>query len=149
MYMKNSIKKIVILALLPLVFGGCSDLFSTQDRTFQGDPVVEITPGNTSVDEGESVTLDVQLIGEQRSSDLEVNISTGGEAQAGTHYSAPGSSVTINAESSAATLAIDTIDGSLDSGDTVELVVELTGTNDSDISVAENLGSSTVTIVGL
>ena len=88
----------------------------------------------------------IQLIGEQRSSDLQVNYSTGGDAQAGTHYQALSGSATIPSGSSSTSITVNTIDAQ-NAGESVSLVIGLTGTN-GDVGVAANVDSSTVFIDG-
>lgn len=148
MYKNNFFNLALALVAMSMVFTtSCDSLFSTQDRSYQDDPKVEVKPTSTSVDEGGEVEISVQLIGPQRDSDLQVNFSTSGSAESGTHYEPLGSSATISAGSSSTVITVNTNDVQ-DEGDSVELVIELTGT-DADVGVATNVSTSTVFIDGV
>lgn len=143
------IKNILTLTLVfvtVLFATSCDTLFPTDDNTYQGQPKVELKPGQTSITEGNQGSVMIQLIGPQRSEDLQVNYSTGGTAQAGTHYEALSGTATISSGSSSTAITVNTLDAQ-DAGDSVELVIGLTGTN-GDVGVAANVDSSTVFIDG-
>ena len=140
-------KKLIILALLPLMFMGCDDLFDVgdTDKVYDGPPLLEFFPLQQEVgqDDG-TITVAVQLIGEQRTTDLPVNFTVNGSstAVAGTHYNiTTPSPVTIASGTSAVDIEIELIDGALAPGDaSVSLVLDLQGTN--DVQADPNLDES-------
>lgn len=145
----KSLTQILTLALLPLMLGAC-DALEVDSRKFDGDPKVEFAPTNATVDEGVvTVTTDIQLIGEQRESDLQVNFTVGDSSTAveGTHYSLGSTSATISAGSSKTEVEVQVLDNSVNDGDTnYELFLNL---QDSEgVEAAENLKTFTLTIRG-
>jgi hypothetical protein len=145
---------LILAALVMLTFTGCDDLFNDGEVTYDGPSKVEFKPeSNTltlSPDSSTTVPVLVQLIGEQRNEDLTVSftVNEGSTAEEGTHYNLPSSSsVTIPAESSSAEIIIDAMgDSGLDPGDTVQLMLELQGTD--QVEAAEELKDYTLTIQG-
>lgn len=133
-----------------LVLTGC-DTFDERDRTFDGDPKLEFAPLAATVDEGDDpVTTRIQLIGEQRGSDLPVDfvVADSSTAEAGVHYSLGSTSASIPANASAVDVTIDILDNTVDDGDTnYELFLVL---QDSDgVEAAVNLRTYTLTIRGV
>lgn len=152
--MKKSMKHILLLAVVfPLVFAGCNDLFDKGDteKAYEGPDVVEIKPQQSEVEEGgSSLTLDVQLISSEglASSDLTVNFTTGGDAEAA-HYDIPGgTSVTITSGSASASFTVNfPADSGLEEGEEVQLTITL---QDGDgFEAAENLKTATIFIQGV
>lgn len=136
------------LLVIVILFGTIScDIFEQRDRTIDtSDPQVAFFPLNRSVGGDGTTTIEVQLIGEQRSSALPLSVSVvSGEttAQQGTHYSLPSNSVTISADSSTAGFDID-YTGSNVTGNDVVLTLELQGTD--QVRAAPNLRRHTLTI---
>jgi carbon monoxide dehydrogenase subunit G len=149
-----SLRGILLLALLGATLAGC-DTFEQRDRTYQGDPKLEFAPLSETIDEpvanpDTSTATSVQLIGEQRSSDLAVNfvVADSSTAESGVHYELSSTSVTIAANSSSAQVPITVLDNSADDGDTnYELFLVL---QDSEgVEAAENLKTFTLTIRGV
>lgn len=141
---------LLFLGAIGLLFSGC-DLFEQRDRTFDDDPKVEFFPLSEVVDEGEgTVTTNVQLIGPQRDSDLQLNFTVDDSSTAveGTHYELNSSSATISANSSSAPVSINVLDNSQDDGGTnYQLYLTLEGS--SGVEPAENLKTYTLTIRGV
>lgn len=140
-------KKLIILALLPLMFLGCDDLFDVgdTDKVYDGPPLLGFFPlqQEVSQDDG-TITVEVQLIAEQRTSDLSVNYTVNGSstAVAGTHYNiVTPSPVTIAAGTSTVDIVIELIDGNLAANDaSVTLVLDMVGTD--DVQADPNLDQS-------
>lgn len=157
--MKNSILvKIVTVIVASLFLSGClNDLFEQENKRFQDNPKIEFRPldqvvSDSDVDDFDpSEPLKVQLIGEQRSSDLSVSFVVDEEsstAEAGTHYNlATSSPITLPANSSVTgPIEIEVIENSVPDGEVVELVLVL---QDADgVEAAENLKTYTLTIEG-
>ncbi len=145
-YIKSSI---LLLVVLPMMIMGCDTLFDKGDTeaVYDGPAQVAFFPleRNSRVVQG-GTTVDVQLIGEQRDSALQVDVAVNAEstAQAGVHYNLGTSSVSIAANSSVATIDIEFIEGSVGAGEEVTILLDITGTNDSSVEIAENLKRSTV-----
>lgn len=135
--------KLLLVAMIAVTTFGC-DLTDIRDRTIDtSDPQVEFFPLSRTVSGSGSTNISVQLIGEQRTSDLNLTVSVvDGKTSAveGTHYTLPSNSVTIPAESNAASF---TVNYSGD-GTAVELVLELQGTE--EVRAAPNLKQHTLTI---
>lgn len=130
-------KKLIIFALLPLMFLGCDDLFDVgdTDKVYDGPPLLGFFPLQQEVNQDDGTfTVEVQLIAEQRTSDLPVNFTVNGSstAVAGTHYNiVTPSPVTIAAGTSTVDIEIELIDGSLAAGAaSVTLILDMVGTND-------------------
>lgn len=127
--MKN---RLLIIALLPLLFFGCDSLFDEGDveKTYDGPTLVAFFPTQQEISLADgSASVEVQLIGEQRSSDLAVSFSVSGEstAQAGVHFNIlTPSPVTLPANSSTVDIQIETIPGSLAEGEAT-LILNLEG----------------------
>lgn len=139
--------KLIILALLPLFLVGCNDLFDTgdTDKVYTGPPLLEFFPLQQEVNQDDgTITVSVQLIGEQRTSDLQANFTVDGSstAVAGTHYNILTSSpVTIAAGTSKVDIEVEVIDGSLAAGaSSVTLILNLEGTN--EVQADPNLDQS-------
>lgn len=157
--MKNSILvKIVTVIVASLFLSGClNDLFEQENKRFQDNPKIEFRPLNQVVSDSDvddfdpSEPLKVQLIGEQRSSDLSVSFVVDEEnstAEAGTHYNLVTSSpITLPANSSVTgPIEIEVIENSVPDGEVMELVLVL---QDADgVEAAENLKTYTLTIEG-
>jgi len=148
--MYKSIKKLLVIALLPLLVTGCDSLFDEGDveREYDGATVVGLFPLTQDADEGDGdVTIEVQLIGPQRSSDVNVTFSTTGTAVAGTNYTVVGgTTVTIPANSSTADITLNIpADNGLNAGDEATILVNITG---GDVEASVNLATSTVFIAG-
>jgi len=145
--------KLLILALLPLFFIGCNDLFDEGDanKVFDGPPQVAFAPLEREANVGAGTTsIEVQLIGAQRDSDLQVNFSVddGSTAEAGTHYNLVTSSpVTLEAGTSTVNVQIQLIAGSVPEGSEVRLTLNLEGASDG-VEAAENLNTSNIFIRG-
>lgn len=140
-------KKLIILALLPLMFLGCDDLFDVgdTDKVYDGPPLLGFFPLQQEVNQDDgTITIEVQLIAEQRTSDLSVNYTVNGSstAVAGTHYNiVTPSPVTIAAGTSTVDIEIELIDGGLAAGDdAVTLVLDMVGTD--DVQADPNLDQS-------
>lgn len=98
-----------------------------------------------------TVTLSIELIGPQRSSDtvFPVTLAEGSTATEGTHVSFPnGKTVTIPANSSFGTLSVNIPDGSLDAGATAAAVIEVMTSQDGAVIPAENWKQFTLTVAG-
>jgi hypothetical protein len=143
-------KKLIVLLVLPLLLSGCNDLFDKGDveKSYDGPPVVGFFPLQQEASiANNTATVQVQLIGEQRSSDLAVNFSVNGSstAVAGTHYNlATSSPVTIAANSSTVNIVINLVAGSLEAGQSRTLLLDLGGGQGVDASV--NLARASVVI---
>lgn len=153
----NPISNILIamkkLLLLTLVLGffttSCSDLFDEGDvkKSYDGPSVVAFYPlqQTRSIAATPVTGVDIQLIGEQRTSDLTVSfaVSSTSTAVSGTHYTLSGTTATIAAGTSSVRVPINLVAGSLAAGE-VKLVLELQGT--SDVPPSENLKLATIFI---
>lgn len=145
----KSLKRILIVALIPLVLGAC-DTLQEEDKSYQDDPKIEFKPRTETVDEGAgTVTTNIQLIGPHRDTDLPVSfvVADSSTAVEGTHYSIGATSATISANSSTTSIDIEVLDNDADDGDTnYELFLVL---QDSEgVEAAENLKTYTLTIRG-
>jgi len=91
-------------------------------------------------------SVEIQLIGEQQSSDLSISygVHSSTTATAGTHYTVTGSSVTIGAGTSTADVNVGISAGDLAAGQEVKLVLELQG--GSGVEPSENLKLATIYI---
>lgn len=149
------IRKLAALTVVALLFMGCNDLFDKGDveGIYDMDPQVELKPLNnqTSLESG-GTAVAVQLIGEQRGDDVAVEYTIDTEdssAEEGVHYEVvTPSPVTIEAGTSATDIVIEYIEDSVEEGDEVTIVIELTGTDASDVTPAANLSRSTTFIGG-
>jgi hypothetical protein len=142
-------KKILIIALLPLILFGCNDLFDTGDteKVYDGPPQVSLFPLQQEVSEiAGTIEIDIQLIGEAQGSDITVSVSAdpASTAEAGVHYNLP-ASATIPSGSNVGTLEVEILDsGAFTSGD-VRLRVNIDSVT-GDIQIAENLRQASVFI---
>ncbi len=135
--------------MIPMVFAGCDSLFDTGDTeaVYEGPTVVAFFPlqqvGRVSQD---NVALEVQLIGEQRSSAVEVTIAVDGSSTAvsGTHFTLPSTTVTIAPNTSIVNVPVNLIEGSISSGE-VDLFLNITGAS-GDVEASENLKQARVII---
>jgi len=151
---------LLMAAGLILSLSAC-DVFEQRDRTFDGDPKLEFFPLTENVAEpdttvsavpGVQIPVEIQLIGPQRDSPLEVNFTVAdtvtdpdelAPAVAGTHYELSSTSVTIPESSSQATFAITLLNDTLDNaGETRQLILNLQTSN--GIEPAENLDTFTL-----
>lgn len=133
------------------------DFLENRDRTYDDDPKLEFAPLTANVNEeaieeagGDStLTTDIQLIGRQRDSDLEVNftIADSTTAEEGTHYTLSSTSATIEANSSSAPVEIQVLDNNADDGDTNHLLY-LALQDSEGVEAAENLKVYELTIRG-
>jgi len=133
---------LLLIALMAVATTSC-DLTEVRDRTIDtSDPQVEFFPLSRTVSGTGATNINVQLIGEQRDSDLNLTVSVSGESTAveGTHYTLPTNSVTIASETSVATFTVN-YSGT---GTPVELILELNGTD--EVRAAPNLRTHTLTI---
>jgi len=145
--------KYTLLVLVAISIVGCGDLFKVDDNSYQGPAKVEFTPlartvGLTPGQSG-AVGVTAQLIGEQRNSDLTFDVSVVDSlttAVEGDHYTLPSTSVTIPADSSSAVYAINVTGANLSEGETVNVAVELQGTD--NVEPATNLKTFTLTLQG-
>jgi hypothetical protein len=147
------LRKLIVLAVATALFAGC-DVFDTGDteKVFDMDPQVELKPqtNQTSLSDG-GTNVAVQLIGEQRSENLNVEYSIDSEstAEEGVHYDiVTPSPVTIESGTSATDIVIEYIEDSVDPGDEVTLIINLEGTDAEDVEPAGNLSTSTTFIGG-
>lgn len=143
--------KLLIALLIPLLFVSCDDLFDKGDveKTYDGPAQIEFKPLQQEANQASgSFDVAIQLIGEQRDSDLTVSFNVDGSSTAveGTHYSLNGTSATIAAGTSAVDVTIDLIDGNLAAGEEVTLILNL---EDADgAAAAPELDQSTTFIFG-
>lgn len=141
---------LLFLGAIGLLFSGC-DLFEQRDRTYNDDPKVEFFPQSEIVDEADTtVTTNIQLIGPQRDSDLQLSYSVDDSSTAveGTHYELNSTSATISANSSSAEVPVTVLDNNQDDGGTnYELYITLEGSN--GVEPAENLKTYNLTIRGV
>jgi hypothetical protein len=150
----NAMKiKLIILLVLPLLLTGClNDLFDKGDveKTYDGPTVVGFFPLQREATLASGATsIQVQLIGEQRTSDLAVSYTVSGSstAVAGTHYTITSPSpVTIAAGTSTVNIGINLIAGSIAAGQNRVLILELQGGEGVDASA--NLATARVIIRG-
>lgn len=145
---------IVFIVLLLLMVTGCDSLFDTGDteKVYDGPPQVAFFPLQREVGVGAGSTwVQVQLIATAaRTSDLTINFAADGAstAAAGTHYNLPGNSVVLPAGEWTVNINVSLIAGSVPAGEEVLLILDLNGTNQDDVVVAENLKRSRIWIAG-
>lgn len=146
--------KILILSMITLLLMSCdmNDLFDKGDaeKVYDGPTVVGFFPLQQEAElSSGTASVEIQLIGEQRSAPLNVAFSVDGSstAQAGVHYNLVSSSpVTLPANSSTVDVQIELIPGSLESGQTGLLILNLEGAEGVDAS--ENLSQARIFIQG-
>jgi hypothetical protein len=150
----KTMKKHIHFLLITLVFAtlsGC-DIFEVEDRSFQDSNVGFATQSNTLTlepSQAGSLSLTVQLIGEQQDQDLTFNVTTidsATTAQAGSDYSLPNSSVTINADSSSAVYTYQVSGQGLSATQPKTLSLRVEGSG--DFESAELLGRHDLTLIG-
>jgi len=146
----KSLKSILVLLLIPLLVGAC-DLLDRRSRKFDDDPKLEFKPLSQTVDEGSgTINVNIQLIGQQRDSDLQVNyvVADSSDAEQGVHFNLPSTSATIPAGESSTEISVEVLDNNIDDGDTnYPLFLNLQDTQ--DVEAAENLKTFTLTIRGV
>lgn len=145
----KSLRILLVFGLIPLVLGGC-DALQVDSRKFDDDPKLEFAPTTQTVDEGAgTVTTSIQLIGEQRDSDLNVSytVADSSTADEGTHYSLGSTSATISAGTSSTDVEVDVLDNSADDEDT-DYVLYLNLQDSDGVEAAENLKTFTLVIRG-
>ena len=143
--------KALIFVLIPLLFVSCDSLFDKGDveKKFSGPAQIEFKPLQQEANQNSgSFEVAIQLIGEQRGSDLNVSFSVDGSSTAveGTHYTLSSTSATIASGTSAATVTVGLIDGNLAAGQEVTLILNLD--DSGDVTAAPNLDQSTTFIFG-
>ncbi|MBD3616389.1 MAG: DUF4843 domain-containing protein [Gracilimonas sp.] len=143
--------KILIALLIPLLFVSCDDLFDKGDveKTYDGPAQLEFKTLQQEVDQADgSFDVTIQLIGEQRDADLNVSFTVDGSSTAveGTHYTLNGTSATIAAGTSSASITIDLIDGAQAAGEEETLILNLQ--DSGDVTAAPNLDQATIFIQG-
>lgn len=150
--MLRFIRPAALVAALAVLTTGC---FEDLAGPYDGPPLVEfaqVEGGYTAVvpDAAGTVTLTVNLIAPPQGSPVTVGVAVGGSASEGTHYTFPeGAQVTIPANSNFGELPINILDGDIPAGETVELELELTESQDGSVEGAENLDDFTLAIEGV
>lgn len=149
--MIKSIKHIALAALMfPMLLAGCNDIFDQGDveKAYEGPDVVGFSDLQSTVTEGSSRTVEVQLISSNgvATSDVNVSITAEGNAPAST-YSLSSNSVTIASGAVSAEFTV-TFPSNTDIGDGDEVTLILT-ISDSDVPAEENLKSTTIFIRGV
>jgi hypothetical protein len=145
--MKNLSLTLVAFVLL---FTSCDSLFDNGDneKVYNGPDVVGFFPLEQTISASTTpgTSVEVQLIGEQKTSDVSVSygVHSSTTATSGTHYTVSGTSVTIPANSSTADINVGLSPGDLTPGQEVKLVLELQG--GSGLQASENLKLATIFI---
>jgi hypothetical protein len=116
---KSVLNKIVIIALVPFIFGACDSIFDEghSKRVFDGEELAFFPLSQEVTDADGSTSVEIQLIGEQRDSDLSVSYSVDGDSEAveGEHFEfATGSPVTLSAGSNTVDININLLEDSVD-----------------------------------
>lgn len=143
--------KLTLILALVATLGTACDSLQQRDRTFDDDPKLEFVPLSNTVDEGDgNQTVNIQLIGPQRDSDLPVSFSVADSstAEEGVHYSLSSTSATIPANSSRTEIQIQVLDDDRENGDS-NLLLYLNLQDSEGVAAAENLKTHTLTIRGL
>lgn len=159
---------ILTLGISVLLLSGC-DVFQQRNRTFDDDPLIEFFPTSETVSEADldavsvdatEVSIEIQLIGPQRNSDLPVSFSAltpadtsisapdAEVAEEGVHYRLPSTSATIPANSSQTTVEVEVLNNDADDGDTNYLLF-LNLEESEGVAAAKNLDRYTMTIRGV
>ena len=153
--MIKSIKHTAIaVLLLPLLFMGCDDLFDKGDveKSYDGPDVVAFADLQSTVNEGSSLTVEIQFISSQGLANSDVNISISAEGVTDdpatpNTYSLSTNSVTISSGTATAEMTVDfPTNGDIGSGDEVVLSLTLTS---SDAAPSEELDTKTIFIRGV
>lgn len=150
--------KVLLVLGLVASLSAC-DLFERRDRSFDDDPKLEFFPLSQSVSEatldeeglgGFMLAPEVQLIGPQQESDLNVNISAADSstAVAGTHYNLPSTSATISAGESQTEIPVEVLNNDQDDGGTVHVLFLNIQGSDGGVTPAENLRTYTLRLEG-
>jgi len=148
LFCKNSSHTPMRLLKLLLVVGlvtslSACDVFEQRERTFDDDPKLEFFPLQASGSEADApntLNVEIQLIGPQRESDLDVSFSVDDSttAEQGTHFRLPANTATIPANSSQTTVQIQVLDDTIDNGgETLQVFMSLDDEN--EVEPAENL----------
>ena len=150
----KSLVAVLVLALTGTGLSAC-DFFEQPERAYTGDPQIEFSPLDETVDEPAdsvgtaTVTTSIQLIGPQRDAALPISFAVDDSSTAveGTHYTLGSTAASIPANASAAEITIEVLDNDDDDGDTnYELFLTL---QDGDgVEAAENLKTFILTIRG-
>jgi hypothetical protein len=148
--MIKSMKHILMLAVIPLLFAGCDDLFDKgdTDKAYDGPDQVAWNELEAEITEGESYTLEVQFISSEglAPSDVSVTFSVGGSFDSGS-ATVTSSPVTISSGSASVTVTVETSDSDLD--EDAEATIELTIDSADGAQVAPNLSTSTIFVTGV
>lgn len=156
---------IAFLSATVLFINGC-DVFEQRNRTFNDDPLIEFFPTSETLNEsalddsGEdavSVPIEIQLIGPQRDTDLQVSFSANTDtslsgsnaevAEEGVHYNLPSTNATISSGSSQTTVNVEVLNNDVDDGGT-DHVLFLDLQDSGEVAAAENLDTHVLTIRG-
>lgn len=150
--MIKSMKYSLLLAVVgSLLLTGCDDLFDPghTDRTYDGPDQVAFGTLNNEINEGETQTLEVQIITSEgvASSDITVDLSVGGSANSD-YYSVSSTSPTIPSGEASTTITIETEDDP-DLGEDEEATIEFTIDSAEGAEVAPNLSNSILYVGGV
>lgn len=151
----KSLKSYINVALVAVLFFAVAScgLFDQDSRVYDGNTQVEFFPLSAIVDDGAgTISVDVQLIGEQLSQDVDISyvvVDSLTDAQEGTHYnlSSP-SPVTIPANSSETQVDIDVLDAAMADGEFAVLTLALEDNDGAGIEAGENIRFFELTIEG-
>ncbi|MGK7369190.1 MAG: hypothetical protein ACNS64_03155 [Candidatus Halalkalibacterium sp. M3_1C_030] len=148
--MIKSIKHTALaVLLLPLLFMGCNDLFDKGDveKAYDGPDVVAFADLQSTVNEGSSLTVEIQFISSQGLANSDISVSLSADGAPASTYSLSTNSVTIASGSASAEMTIDFPSNTdISSGDEVTLTVTLSS---SDVEASENLDTKTIFIRGV
>jgi hypothetical protein len=151
----KSLKSYINVTLVAVLFFAAAScgLFDQDSRVYDGPDQVEFFPLSATVDDGAgTLDVDVQLIGEQRSSDVDISyvvVDSLTDAVEGTHYTLnTPSPVTISANSSETQVEITVEDAGMASGEFAILTLALEDNSGANIKAAENLRFFELTIRG-
>ncbi|WP_316822985.1 hypothetical protein [Pedobacter gandavensis] len=149
--MKKILKYTFVIGLVSLMFTACKKEY----QTYKGPTVVEFSPAIKSRPQGTVVapgydSVKVQLVGPQRSSDLELSYTIDPKSTAveGTHYNIPKlGTLTLPANSSFGYIRVNLVPGSIPNNQTAsqkKLIFNLTG--NSEVPASVNYKTYTLTI---
>lgn len=144
--------KYLFFAIMPLLLFSC-DIFDEGDtrKVYDGPTVLGFFPLEQERPAATGVaSVQVQLIGEQRSTPVSVNfeVDGGSTAVAGTHFNVTTASpATIDANTSTTNIVIELIPGSVPAGQEVRLTLNLLGGSDG-IAASVNLAKANIYIRG-
>lgn len=151
--MNKLTKHILILAMLPFIFGGCDTLFDQGDveKSYDGPDTIGFRSLQAEVDEGSSQTMEVQLISANgvAEGDYTISFAVDEESTADeSHYNIDSNSVTIAQGEVSASFEIEfPEDSGLDEGDEVTLILTLE--SGEGFEAGENIRTSTIFIQGV